>query len=1063
LCFSTQFLDFSKQLLCGADINAKDILGKLPSLSDTLTSHTTSINATWPFVTLPNFDIRTKDSFEKLGAEITIFAPLISKENKHNWEKYAIEHQGWIKEDLSLRGLQKVRPGDIPEAIWPFGDHEDADDDLFVPLWQLGPVPTNSSIVMLDLYSHPSFRWMIDDALEIKHILLSEVVDREFLAGNIETLDRDSERDENPRSYALQPVFDGFKWDTQVVVGFLFAVVPWDSYFVNLLPQGTNGLLLTVEDSCGYAFTFMINGPEAVYLGTNFQHKTEYNYIKQEAEFAEFARFGTGDEDLYGTQCRYKLSVYATDEFKATYESNDPIFYAVGVVLVFLFTTMVFLLYACTVQRRQNKVMATATRTNTMMSTLFPKSIQRRMMQEAERQEGMQKRFSGAKSRLKDFLADESPIATEGVFKTKPIADLFPEVTIMFADIVGFTAWSSMRDPSQVFTLLETVYHEFDEIAGRRRVFKVETIGDCYVAVAGLPDPRKDHHVVMARFARDCLYKFGYLTRQLEVTLGPDTSELGIRIGLHSGPVTAGVLRGEKARFQLFGDTMNTTARVETTGMKNKIHISRETAELLKGSGKGHWVTAREEKVVAKGKGEMQTYWLELRGDSGKSTTSGSSCSNDGASEDFSMGAPQPLLNDEVKAIFGVDHVVPTIPTDHHRLVDWNTAVLSRLLVDIVARREASAIEAAPETMLRELEQAQLQRENVVLEEVEDIITLPMFDAQAAHNKKDPEEIDLGAKVRDQLRDYVATICLMYRDNPFHNFEHASHVTMSTVKLLSRIVAPDINPTDQDDMEKNLHDHTYGITSDPLTQFACVFSSLIHDVDHSGVPNSQLAKENSSIAAVYKNKSVAEQNSVDLAWELLMDDDYADLRRCIYATGDEFKRFRQLVVNAVMATDIMDKDLKALRNGRWEKAFSGDSGNASVEETVNRKATIVIEHLIQASDVSHTMQHWHIYRKWNIRLFAELYRAYVEGRSDTDPSENWYKGEIGFFDFYIIPLAKKLKDCGVFGVSSKEYLTYAQQNRREWEARGQAIVAEMVQNIKYETRKEATLTTRSEI
>lgn len=91
--------------------------------------------------------------------------------------------------------------------------------------------------------------------------------------------------------------------------------------------------------------------------------------------------------------------------------------------------------------------------------------------------------------------------------RAKPIADLFPETTIMFADIAGFTAWSSTREPSQVFTLLEGVYHEFDVIAKRRRVFKVEVVGDCYVAVAGLPDPRPDHAVVMGKFANDCLKK----------------------------------------------------------------------------------------------------------------------------------------------------------------------------------------------------------------------------------------------------------------------------------------------------------------------------------------------------------------------------------------------------------------------------------------------------------------------------------------------------------------------------------------------------------------------------
>jgi hypothetical protein len=93
------------------------------------------------------------------------------------------------------------------------------------------------------------------------------------------------------------------------------------------------------------------------------------------------------------------------------------------------------------------------------------------------------------------------------------------------------------------------------------------------------------------------------------------------------------------------------------------------------------------------------------------------------------------------------------------------------------------------------------------------------------------------------------------------------------------------------------------------------------------------------------------------------------------------------------------------------------------------------------------MQHWHIYRKWNERLFEEMYKSYKEGRAEADPSEFWYKGEIGFFDFYIIPLAKKLKDCGVFGVSSEEYLNYAQKNREEWEARGQQVVCELKEKV----------------
>ena len=87
-------------------------------------------------------------------------------------------------------------------------------------------------------------------------------------------------------------------------------------------------------------------------------------------------------------------------------------------------------------------------------------------------------------------------------------------------------------------------------------------------------------------------------------------------------------------------------------------------------------------------------------------------------------------------------------------------------------------------------------------------------------------------------------------------------------------------------------------------------------------------------------------------------------------------------------------------------------------------------------------------QKWNKRLFEEMSCAFLAGRANKDPADNWYKGEIGFFDFYIIPLAKKLKDCGVFGVSSDEYLNFAMKNHAEWEIKGKEIVAKMVESRK---------------
>ena len=131
----------------------------------------------------------------------------------------------------------------------------------------------------------------------------------------------------------------------------------------------------------------------------------------------------------------------------------------------------------------------------------------------------------------------------------------------------------------------------------------------------------------------------------------------------------------------------------------------------------------------------------------------------------------------------------------------------------------------------------------------------------------------------------------------------------SVSKLLSRILAPKLG-ANVDKNDKLLHDHTYGITSDPLTQFACIFSALIHDAEHEGVPNAQLVKEESTLAAKYKNQSVAEQNSVDVGWNLLMEPRFKELRSAIYTTKEEMVHFRH-VRNPVFCHGVFFSSLRS--------------------------------------------------------------------------------------------------------------------------------------------------------
>jgi 3'5'-cyclic nucleotide phosphodiesterase len=168
----------------------------------------------------------------------------------------------------------------------------------------------------------------------------------------------------------------------------------------------------------------------------------------------------------------------------------------------------------------------------------------------------------------------------------------------------------------------------------------------------------------------------------------------------------------------------------------------------------------------------------------------------------------------------------------------------------------------------------------------------------------------------------------LYRPNAFHNFEHCSHVVMSTKKMLDRMTQIDDQQLESGSVSKGLRE----MLSDPLTHCGVVFAALIHDVDHPGVSNSQLILERHPLVDKYNSRCMAEQNAIDVAWGLLMEPQFADLRDCIFPTELEHRRFRQVVCQLVMATDLFDSDLRMMREARWESSF----GAKSIQRTSGR-------------------------------------------------------------------------------------------------------------------------------
>ncbi len=210
-------------------------------------------------------------------------------------------------------------------------------------------------------------------------------------------------------------------------------------------------------------------------------------------------------------------------------------------------------------------------------------------------------RIDAARGRYHDLLTRILPrsIAARLERGEREIADDFSETTVLFADIVGFTAFSATHRPAEVVALLNAVFARFDALVERHAVEKIKTIGDAYLVAGGLPEAKPDHCEAIAALALDMMAAAGEMRTA-------DGEPVAMRIGIHTGPVIAGVIGDKRFLYDLWGDTVNIASRMESAGTPGHIQVSDAVRDRLAATHRFE----RRGAIEVKGRGAMSTWYL---------------------------------------------------------------------------------------------------------------------------------------------------------------------------------------------------------------------------------------------------------------------------------------------------------------------------------------------------------------------------------------------------------------------------------------------------------------------
>jgi hypothetical protein len=471
-----------------------------------------SFNSIYPraFHTMPDMEQHFGTARNASGASVLAYAPIVLSNQLSDWAVYSDANQRWIEaiNEQSLfnegsGGYTAVDP--ILPFVWDYaddnqeqdylkecklghvGDHTYADDQdytgepqgpgrgrgrdrhldellsddrvpllpkdgPFAPIWTFSPGPPVSDTTRInhDLYAKPRLEEAINSINLFRKPMFMDVCN---LAVWFNSNNNTDDSDSSLEAVVGHPVYASFE-PNATVVGNMIEIFHWHSFFENILSDVTKPVLVILENSCGHVATFLVRGLVATLVQAKADaHHPAYEYMAISAPFAPLINPPelVEQEDIRGI-CSYTMTIYPNEELEEGYLSSQPLWFAMVVLSVFFATSVLFFLFDRLMTRQRDSIIQTAKKQNLIVSSLFPKSVHAKMMEQVDADNDKLSRVG--KAGLKQFITDEETGKKHGTGnnrndsskggrrsgipdKSKPIADLFPETTIMFGDIAG--------------------------------------------------------------------------------------------------------------------------------------------------------------------------------------------------------------------------------------------------------------------------------------------------------------------------------------------------------------------------------------------------------------------------------------------------------------------------------------------------------------------------------------------------------------------------------------------------------------------------------------------------